>query len=153
MTLVWHFLETNDLPLGRVDGFGGGDKVFLMEFSMPLDEKARGFNADMPSIVSVFILPPCFSVASFVVATPLVFPSCLSSLAFHLDTLYCRRIAGTFLSLSRTYTMPATISPSAPSYHLEHQPCLQLSIILSPFSTASLRLFIEPPHLPLALQD
>ena len=33
------------------DGFGGADKVFLMEFSMPNDEKA-GFDGDVPAIVS-----------------------------------------------------------------------------------------------------
>ena len=31
------------------DGFDGADKVFLMEFSMPMDGTS-GFNADMPAI-------------------------------------------------------------------------------------------------------
>lgn len=31
------------------DGFDGGNKVFLLEFSMPKDDTA-GFNADMPAI-------------------------------------------------------------------------------------------------------
>ncbi len=31
------------------DGFGGADKVFFVEFSMPMDEDSS-FNADMPAI-------------------------------------------------------------------------------------------------------
>ncbi|KAH0550970.1 hypothetical protein GP486_007665 [Trichoglossum hirsutum] len=34
----------------RSDGFKGGSKVFLMEFSMPNDPGASGMNADMPAI-------------------------------------------------------------------------------------------------------
>jgi hypothetical protein len=37
--------KTNDHP----DGFSGADKLFLMEFSMPLDG-TTGFNGDMPSV-------------------------------------------------------------------------------------------------------
>jgi hypothetical protein len=32
-----------------VDGFAGADKIFLIEFSMPMDG-TTGFNADMPAI-------------------------------------------------------------------------------------------------------
>lgn len=38
----------------KIDGFDGGDKLFLMEFSMPNDGKS-GFNADMPAIVSFLL--------------------------------------------------------------------------------------------------
>jgi hypothetical protein len=37
----------------RTDGFDGADKVFLFEFSMPMDGTS-GFNADMPAIVRNF---------------------------------------------------------------------------------------------------
>lgn len=34
---------------GPTEGFSGGDKIFLLEFSMPLDGRG-GFNGDMPAI-------------------------------------------------------------------------------------------------------
>lgn len=39
--------------LMQIDGFDGADKVFLFEFSMPMDGTS-GFNADMPAIVRNF---------------------------------------------------------------------------------------------------
>lgn len=51
LLLIVSSLEFFSTPflLTGVDGFGGADKVFFMEFSMPHDGKT-GFNGDMPSI-------------------------------------------------------------------------------------------------------
>jgi len=45
--------------LMRIDGFGGADKVFLFEFSMPMAD-SNGFDADMPAIVSKFQIHSSF---------------------------------------------------------------------------------------------
>jgi hypothetical protein len=44
--LVSHYDLSTDIPL---DGFDGADKVFLVEFQMPLDGNT-GFQGDMPAI-------------------------------------------------------------------------------------------------------
>lgn len=51
-TIVSHALTNSNIPhklKGVLDGFGGSQKVFLFEFSMPFSGKT-GFNEDMPAI-------------------------------------------------------------------------------------------------------
>lgn len=43
------FLLANARTNEFADGFNGADKVFMMEYSMPMDGTS-GFNADMPAI-------------------------------------------------------------------------------------------------------
>lgn len=50
--IVRRLSSPNSPFLMQTDGFDGADKVFLFEFSMPMDD-ASGFNADMPAIVRI----------------------------------------------------------------------------------------------------
>lgn len=42
-------INHSPLTLVSIDGFGGSQKIFLLEFSMPMSGKS-GFNGDMPGI-------------------------------------------------------------------------------------------------------
>lgn len=49
LLIVSPLILTPFIWLTLADGFGGADKIFLMEFTMPMDGKT-GFNGDMPAI-------------------------------------------------------------------------------------------------------
>lgn len=41
--------NTRTIAENSIDGFGGADKVFMFDFSMPMDGES-GFNGDLPAI-------------------------------------------------------------------------------------------------------